>query len=667
MLHNYNSYTLILEGKARDKKISKMKKKIQKFANIPGIYDWSVEKCITDRSLEGLQYSVWVANYLKTVIVDGIIDSETDAKEELGLEKDKIITKERIEKWIKTGNDKELEKRISKNWGDINSLIEGFQESINEDLNYVLDWLKNPLREEKVNLSKLTFKEAYTKSDEWHKSLKASGKIEDENGEVFIEFDDGFYWIDLETTYSKDEAEAMGHCGNTNDGDTLFSLRDSKKSPHVTVAYDSSDGAIYQMKGRQNKKPVEKYYKYIYRLLVDPVLKPKYFAYEYLKEEDFNRSDFDKETFKKVFDYNPNIVYGSIQHDTKMCRDLVKKGYLDKDEIKDVLFNSEDVKDKIFLDFLDVEEFLFTYKELKEIYDSLDFKFSDFGELPPLMLYDKGLINKKVFSDQFVDVVVGEDGELYVEMDEDDLEPHMSSYAHDLVFGDMDYDGGWYDLERCEDVWDDLTKETKTDVITKMIDKEITYDWWRESNEDRKFHEIRITKEMIKWEDINNRKNGGEYYFYYNNEKYEIYIIIDENKDGDLEELYNAFNRAINDAQQDAQQDAYHNAAHNAIEEELCGFVKDGRSVKKPDGDTHYYDVLVFKFNDLVKLDDIISELKSEYSWNGELDYEEESYGNLVGIRLETASQISISDNVYSTIDSSSLNERLSEALYEIK
>jgi hypothetical protein len=43
--------------------------------------------------------------------------------------------------------------------------------------------------------------------------------------------------------------------------DTLLSLRDADGEPHVTVAFDR-DGTYTQMKGKGNKKPAEKYWKY---------------------------------------------------------------------------------------------------------------------------------------------------------------------------------------------------------------------------------------------------------------------------------------------------------------------------------------------------------------------------------------------------------------------
>lgn len=172
----------------------------------------------------------------------------------------------------------------------------------------IVDWSKSKdiSLEDRKNLTKMTFEEAYQKSEDWHNSLIAGGAIENETGTVIIEFDDGFYWIDLETTYCEDEADAMGHCGRTNKGDTLLSLRDRKKQPHITVAIDD-DGVIYQMKGRNNKKPISKYHEYIVDLLLTKKITIKGFSSEYNPWDDFSINDLNKELKSKLLKEKPDI------------------------------------------------------------------------------------------------------------------------------------------------------------------------------------------------------------------------------------------------------------------------------------------------------------------------------------------------------------------------
>jgi hypothetical protein len=104
----------------------------------------------------------------------------------------------------------------------------------------------------------------------------------------------------------------MGHCGNTNKGDTLYSLRDRNKSPHVTAAIDTKKGIVYQMKGRNNKKPIDKYHKYIVDLLMSDELETGVkllgFGSEYDRVNDFNPSDdLTPELLEKLKEKRPNI------------------------------------------------------------------------------------------------------------------------------------------------------------------------------------------------------------------------------------------------------------------------------------------------------------------------------------------------------------------------
>lgn len=658
MLHSYKSYILILESKAREKKIKKVKDKIKKFVNIPAIIEWSIEKCTSSISTEGIQYAVWIANHLKYIIVNGVMDTTDDDK----------ISRERVEKLMMNGigSDDYLEKDIKKEWSDgIESVVQSFIEVIDEDINFILDWLKNPLRDEKVNLGNLKFEEAKRKSEEWHNSLKATGKITDESGKIFIEFDDGFYWIDLQTTSSQDEATAMGHCGNTNDGDTLFSLRDKNKSPHVTVAYDSKDHAIYQMKGRGNEKPVEKYHPYIYRLLVDPELKPQYFAYEYLKEEDFNMSDFDEETFKKVYNYNPNLVYKSISYDHSMCIGLLKKGYLEKSDIKNVLLESKEVTTEVFFELLmgydknGIELNLFSNEELKEFYnileESKEWK-KDWGELPWILLYNRNIINTKQLSEYFSNIII-EDDKSYLDGDEYDLQPFMSEFVKKIYFGNPfeDWEPNWFTMDNTATVWDDLTRKTKEQVIKHLIGTEINYNHWQDE-ENSYFENVTITKDMIKWDKI-----GGEYYFVYNNNNYEIDKIIDENKDDELLSLFEELNRALNYSKKTADQDAYYGKCDKAVEEVFGPFTRKTKENGK---------VLRFTL-DIVDFDDVETSLIERYS-NGpmgeqDLDYEQEDYGSLWKLMEEYKDIVDIDDNdVYGTIDKNDLNEQVLNTLSNI-
>jgi len=204
-----------------------------------------------------------------------------------------------------------LKSKIIKNISNIKSEWQN-------DLSIILDWLISPLREEKINLSQLNFDEALEKAKEFHTELKSTGSaIENEEGEIIMKFSDGYYWIDLETNSCEEEGESMGHCART-DADTLLSLRDSKKRPHITVAFDYN-GTIRQMKGKENTKPIEKYHKYIIELLKFPNVnndfveykkdfkKIKKFESEYNPEDDFHLSDLENEELLDIIKNNKDL------------------------------------------------------------------------------------------------------------------------------------------------------------------------------------------------------------------------------------------------------------------------------------------------------------------------------------------------------------------------
>lgn len=135
-------------------------------------------------------------------------------------------------------------------------------------INYVVEWIKSPNREE-VNLKDIkNLTQAFEMADLWHNSSEASGNISDESGDIVKTYPkEGYYWIDLKTNCSTQEKEAMGHCGKDTLATTLFSLRDKNKSPHATIAYDERNKSLRQVKGRANKRPLPEYMKYVYDFL----------------------------------------------------------------------------------------------------------------------------------------------------------------------------------------------------------------------------------------------------------------------------------------------------------------------------------------------------------------------------------------------------------------
>lgn len=139
-----------------------------------------------------------------------------------------------------------------------------FIEDKRGDINYILDWVKSPDREE-INFKEIkNLEQAMEMSRVWHETLSGDFKIQDESGEVIKTYPEGYYWIDLKTNCSREEGAAMGHCGRDSVSTTLFSFRDKDKEPHVTIGYDGKNLNVTQVKGKQNRRPNEKYMKYVY-------------------------------------------------------------------------------------------------------------------------------------------------------------------------------------------------------------------------------------------------------------------------------------------------------------------------------------------------------------------------------------------------------------------
>lgn len=84
---------------------------------------------------------------------------------------------------------------------------------------------------------------------------------------IIHQFDDGYYWYNLNTSNCSVEAERMGHCGTDSRG-TLVSLRQRKgkrkaSSSYVTMTWDRSEQILYQIKGRSNDAPTYDLWEYI--------------------------------------------------------------------------------------------------------------------------------------------------------------------------------------------------------------------------------------------------------------------------------------------------------------------------------------------------------------------------------------------------------------------
>lgn len=108
-----------------------------------------------------------------------------------------------------------------------------------------------------------------------------SSNIEDseekEGTKTILQLPNGFRWVEVmsEPCLSR-EGKLMGHCVGGYSHSVkggykkIFSLRDSKNEPHVTIEFDVNTDAIKQIKGKENEPPVEKYWHHVAKFLELP-------------------------------------------------------------------------------------------------------------------------------------------------------------------------------------------------------------------------------------------------------------------------------------------------------------------------------------------------------------------------------------------------------------
>ena len=176
-------------------------------------------------------------------------------------------------------------------------------------LDYMKDWFDNPTRENREDPTKLSWEDAFRFAEEYHEAQEAKAgsalQIKDDQ-EIIIKYPDGFYWLRLNASSCREEADAMGHCGSAQKGE-LFSLRDRNGYPFITAAIDEDSESSEQIYGRANTKPKDKFHKRILEILGK--LNIQKVETKNWKDESFNVdddvSDELKEWFEEEFGYYP--------------------------------------------------------------------------------------------------------------------------------------------------------------------------------------------------------------------------------------------------------------------------------------------------------------------------------------------------------------------------
>lgn len=166
----------------------------------------------------------------------------------------------------------------------------------------ILDWIRNTPN---ILINNYTWEQALNAAQEYHDNLQVS-ELELEDNNILKKYDDGFYWVDLESTSDKCEANAMGHCATTGKGETLYSLRVYNKAtkniePFITISVSPEKGQWHQCKGKKNSKPKKEYWKYIADILIQQNI------FKYVSEYD-SSNDFRPEEFISYLEENSDTI-----------------------------------------------------------------------------------------------------------------------------------------------------------------------------------------------------------------------------------------------------------------------------------------------------------------------------------------------------------------------
>ena len=145
-----------------------------------------------------------------------------------------------------------------------------FVHNLRTQMQGIIDWVSNTPN---IILKQYTWDTALAAAQQYHHNLVAANIEGIETNTIIKKYDDGFYWVDLESTRDSCEASAMGHCATTHNADTLYSLRKFEQAtntiePFITLAISPDEGKWVQCKGKNNSKPKAVYHPYIADILV---------------------------------------------------------------------------------------------------------------------------------------------------------------------------------------------------------------------------------------------------------------------------------------------------------------------------------------------------------------------------------------------------------------
>lgn len=148
-----------------------------------------------------------------------------------------------------------------------NDLFDIDWKAATDQLRELVDYL-HYLNTQGTSFTSMSVPEAIRQNEEWHAQLagrKAQEALLNEEGiETVLKLEGGYSWVSVHGADALDrEGNEMGHCvGSYFDQvsrglNTIYSLRDAKNDPHITIEVRGND--VDQIKGKANKEVIAKY------------------------------------------------------------------------------------------------------------------------------------------------------------------------------------------------------------------------------------------------------------------------------------------------------------------------------------------------------------------------------------------------------------------------
>jgi len=214
--------------------------------------------------------------------------------------------------------------------------FKGFPSEHVNELNHIIDFFQTLNEIEIKKIYKITFPVVRKLIIKWDKRLKnRMGKkvkfnVEGKDLKTLKSFSDGYKIVDVLSPYArKEEGELVGHCVSdiNYEKSRILSLRDGRGVPHVTM--ELKVNGIYQIKGKENKAPVDEYKPYIINFIdennLDVRRDGQNIGFIEWEDEYYNP---DKEKWKEIYQ-NKIIPMQNVRFDE--IRSRIKNGIIDGD------------------------------------------------------------------------------------------------------------------------------------------------------------------------------------------------------------------------------------------------------------------------------------------------------------------------------------------------